>query len=206
MKIWLICIGIVLLLFILFQSYTSMAINKTENQAYQLIRVEEDFEIRYYPAALMAKINSTSKSYKDLGSTGFRKLAQYIFGGNSANKQIAMTAPVHMEIGDSISSMAFVMPTHFNKDDLPKPNNADIMIETSEPEYVAVLQFGGFANTASIHKHQAMLETALKLKGLRYHGHFRFLGYNPPYQLFGRRNEVIVALDSAQFSEQESVK
>ena len=183
-----------------------MAINKTENQAYQLIRVEEDFEIRYYPAALMAKINSTSKSYKDLGSTGFRKLAQYIFGGNSANKQIAMTAPVHMEIGDSISSMAFVMPAHFYKDDLPKPNNADIMIETSEPEYVAVLQFGGFANTASIHKHQAMLETALKLKGLRYHGHFRFLGYNPPYQLFGRRNEVIVALDSAQFSEQESVK
>ncbi|MDI9320586.1 MAG: heme-binding protein [Phycisphaerales bacterium] len=206
MKIWLICIGIVLLLFILFQSYTSMAINKTENQAYQLIRIEENFEIRYYPAALMAKINSTSKSYKDLGSTGFRKLAQYIFGGNSANKQIAMTAPVHMEIGDSISSMAFVMPAHFHKDDLPQPNNADIMIETSAPEYVAVLQFGGFANTAIIHKHQAMLETALKLKGIRYHGHFRFLGYNPPYQLFGRRNEVVVALDFDNFGEQESVK
>ncbi|MFT7380283.1 MAG: hypothetical protein ACI9Z3_000156 [Roseivirga sp.] len=177
-----------------------MSTNKTETQAYKVIRVKEKFEIRYYPSATMAMISSNLKSYRDLGSSGFSKLAKYIFGGNSEKKQIAMTSPVHMEIGDSISTMAFVMPSHFNKDDLPKPNNTDIIIQTSAPEYVAVITFGGFANTASINKHKVILESALKNEGLTYYGNFRYLGYNPPYQLFGRRNEVIVALNKGTFN------
>ena len=95
--------------------------------------------------------------------------------------------------------MAFVMPSHFKKDELPNPNNTDIVIETAEPEYVAVVQFGGFADTKSIDRHMVILENALKEQGLTYYGHFRFLGYNPPFQLFGRRNEVIIALDDNNF-------
>ena len=56
--------------------------------------------------------------------------------------------------------------------------------------------FGGFANTESINKHKMILENALKEKGISYYGNFRFLGYNPPYQLFGRRNEVIVTINA----------
>lgn len=200
MKIFIITIIVLFSLFIIFQIYTTMATNKTETQDYKLIRVEEKFEIRYYPAATMAMITSNLKSYRDLGYSGFGTLAKYIFGGNSENKQIAMTSPVHMTIGDSISTMAFVMPSTFNKENLPKPNNADIVIATSKPEYVAVIKFGGFANTASIDKHKTMLENALKDKGLSYYGNFRYLGYNPPYQLFGRRNEVIVALYEDNFN------
>ncbi len=179
--------------------YTIMATNKTETQTYKVIQVEKLFEIRYYPAAIMAKITSTSKSYRDLGSSAFGKLAKYIFGGNSENKQIAMTSPVHMDIGDTISTMAFVMPSNFKKDDLPNPNNTDIVIETTEPEYVAVIQFGGFGNATNIDRHKVILENALKEQGLTYYGHFRFLGYNPPFQLFGRRKEVIVALNANNF-------
>ncbi len=73
-----------------------------------------------------------------------------------------MTSPVHMEIGDTLSTMEFVMPSHFKKDDLPNPNNTDIVIETTEPEYVAVVQFGGFADTKSIDRHKVILENALK--------------------------------------------
>lgn len=188
-------------LFIVFQIYTTVATNKTETQEYKVIRVEKLFEIRHYPAAIMAKISSKSKSYRDLGYSGFGKLAKYIFGGNSENKQIAMTSPVHMDIGDSISTMAFVMPSNFKKDDLPKPNNTDIVIETSEPEYVAAIKFGGFGTAARINKHKIILENALKDKDLTYYGNFRYLGYNPPYQLFGRRNEVIVALHADNFNE-----
>jgi hypothetical protein len=172
-----------------------MATHKTETQQYKVIKVEKLFEVRYYPAALMAKITSSSKSYRDLGSSGFGKLAKYIFGGNDEKKQIAMTSPVHMDIGDSISTMAFVLPSNLKKEELPKPNNAEVVIETSEPEYVAVIQFGGFASNESIMKHKVILENALKEKGLSYYGNFRFLGYNPPFQLFGRKNEVIVALN-----------
>ncbi len=199
MKILLIVIGVILVLFIAFQIYITMSTNRTETQAYEVIRKEKQFEIRYYPAATMAMISSNLKSYSDLGSSGFGKLAKYIFGGNSEKKQIAMTAPVHMDISDSVSTMSFVMPAKYNMDNLPKPNNTEVSLETSEPEYVAVIRFGGFSSAAKIEKHRAILEQALQAKGLSYHGNFRFLGYNPPFQLFGRRNEVIVALDASEF-------
>lgn len=199
MKILLIILGVILALFIAFQIYVSMSIFKTETQAYEVIREENNFEIRYYPAATMAMITSNLKSYQDLGSSGFGKLAKYIFGGNSENKQIAMTAPVHMEVGDTVSTMSFVMPAKYKMEDLPKPNNSEVTIKMTEPEYVAVIRFGGFSSADKIEKHRAILEKALQEKGLSYHGNFRFLGYNPPFQLFGRRNEVVVALDPDQF-------
>lgn len=176
-----------------------MSTNNTETQAYKVIKVEEAFEIRYYPATLMAKMNSDSKSYRDLGNTGFAKLAKFIFGGNSEKKQIAMTAPVHMEIGDSISTMAFVMPAVYSINNLPKPTNPAIQIQTVAPEFVAAVRFGGFATTKNIATHQAILEKALEAKGIMYHGNFRLLGYNPPYQIFGRRNEIIVAVNENDF-------
>ena len=199
MKIFIIIISILVGLFIVFQIYITMSTNKTEMQQYKVIQEEEGFEIRFYPGVVMAKISSTSKSYKDLGSSGFRKLAGYIFGGNSENKQISMTSPVHMDIGDSVSTMAFVMPSNFKKEDLPKPSNGEVVIEDTQEEYVAAIQFSGFSDAESIEEHKVKLEKALKAKGLTYYGNFRYLGYNPPYQLVGRRNEVIVALDASNF-------
>ena len=195
MKVFIITVIILIGIFVLFQIYTIMSINKTETQAYKVIKVEEKFEIRHYPAATMAMISLTSKSYRDLGSSGFGKLAKYIFGGNSEKKQIAMTSPVHMDISDTKSTMAFVLPSAYNQTNLPKPNDSSVSIVTSEPEYVAAIQFGGFASNENIDKYRAMLENELKNKGLSYYGDFRYLGYNPPYQFFGRRNEVIVALN-----------
>ncbi|MBN8707471.1 MAG: heme-binding protein [Bacteroidetes bacterium] len=200
MKIFLITLLTLSGLGVLFQIYTAMATGKTETQAYKVIRVETLFEIRYYPAAILAKITSTTKSYRDLGYSGFGKLAKYIFGGNSGSQQIAMTSPVHMDIGDSLSTMAFVMPSKYSVADLPKPDNAEVVIETTDAEYVAVIRFGGFADTESINEQKVILENALKEKGLTYYGNFRFLGYNPPFQLFGRRNEVIVALNAENFN------
>ena len=200
MKIFLITAGILILLLVLFQIYTTMSIYKTETQAYQVIRVEKNFEIRYYPVAMMAMISSTSKSYRDLGRSGFGKLAKYIFGGNDEKKQIAMTSPVHMDINDTTSTMAFVLPSGYNQDNLPKPNDSSITISASEPEYVAAVKFGGFASTDRINKHIVILQESLKEAGLSHHGNFRFLGYNPPYQIFGRRNEVIVALNERELN------
>ena len=194
MKVILIIIITLVVLFLLFQLYTSIATSKTQTQAYKDIRVEKQFELRYYPAAIMAKISSRSTSYFDLDYSVFGKLAKYIFGENSQNKYIGMTSPVHMDMRDSMSTMAFVMPTKFTIDDLPTPDNAEIVIETSEPEYLAVIEFGGFATAASIRKHKALLENALKDARLTHNGNFSYLGYNPPYQLFGRRNEICVSV------------
>jgi hypothetical protein len=106
-----------------------------------------------------------------------------------------MTAPVHMDINDSISSMSFVMPKEYTKENLPKPNEADIIIRETPDEYVSVMQFSGFASDEIIKLNKEKLKKILKEKGISYYGNFRYLGYNPPYQLFRRRNEVIVNIN-----------
>lgn len=189
-----IIVSILVGLFIVSQIYTTMATEKTTTQAYKVIRKEKDFEIRFYPVVTMATITSSAKTYKELGSSGFRRLAGYIFGGNSSKQKISMTAPVHMDINDSASSMSFVMPAEYHKDNLPKPNDSEVKIENSTAEYVAAIKFGGFASSEKIKKYTELLDDLLKKNNLPNYGNFRFLGYNPPYQLFGRRNEIIVTL------------
>jgi len=167
---------------------------KTETQPYKIIKTEKDFEIRLYPSAIMATISMNMNSYKELSSSGFKKLASFIFGGNDANKNIAMTTPVHMDINDSMSTMSFVMPSNYNINNLPKPNDSTITIKSTAKEYFAAIRFGGYANDDDIKKYAAKLEDALKAYGIEYYGNYRFLGYNAPYQFWGRKNEVIVSV------------
>jgi hypothetical protein len=167
---------------------------KTETQPYKIIKTEKIFEIRLYPSAIMATISMNMNSYKELSSSGFKKLASFIFGGNDANKNIAMTTPVHMDINDSMSTMSFVMPSNYNINNLPKPNDSAITIKSTAEEYFAAIRFGGYANDDDIKKYAAKLEDALKAYGIEYYGNYRFLGYNAPYQFWGRKNEVIVSV------------
>ena len=105
-----------------------------------------------------------------------------------------MTSPVQMNINDSISEMSFVMPTGYNLDNLPKPNDAKVIVHKTKDEYVAAIKFGGFASDKDIQNYSEKLKNLLLAKGIIYYGNFRFLGYNPPFQLVGRRNEIIVSV------------
>lgn len=192
MKLILIVVAILAGLVLISQIYFVMA--KTETQPYSIVKKEKDFEIRLYPSATMATISMDANTYKELSSKGFRKLASYIFGGNQSDENIAMTTPVHMDINDTQSSMSFVMPAKFNLDNLPKPNDSSISIETTNEEYVAAIKFGGYANDSDIKKRTAQLKMALDKQGIEYLGNFRFLGYNAPYQFLGRKNEIIVRI------------
>ncbi len=172
-----------------------MATIQSQTQQYTIIQTEKNFEIRFYPSVAMATITSTAKSYKELGNNGFKKLAGFIFGENESKQQILMTSPVHMRINDNVAAMSFVMPSHYNKNNTPRPLNREVVISNSLDEYVAVVQFGGFATDKEINQHTKKLATLLKENSLNWYGNFRFLGYNSPYQLFGRKNEVIVSIN-----------
>lgn len=195
MKVFIIIIAVVILIIILLQSFIIMPINKTEEQKHSLVRKYEDFEIRFYPSATIATISSNAKTYRDLSGPGFRKLAGYIFGGNETNTRISMTAPVQMDINDSASTMSFVMPSSYNESNLPKPNDPNVVIKSTADEYVAVIRFGGYASDKDLKFYSEKLQNLLKENGIRSFGNYRFLGYNPPYQFIGRRNEIIVAVD-----------
>ncbi len=190
MKLILIFAVVLASLILIFQLSFIMA--TTETQAYEVIKSENDYEIRLYPPVTLATISMNVDKYKELSSPGFRKLATYIFGGNNANKKINMTSPVHMDINDSLSTMSFVMPSNYNKDNLPLPNDASVAIESTLEQCVAAIRFSGYADDAKIKKYAAILESALRENGTEFYGNFRFLGYNAPYQLLGRKNEIIV--------------
>ena len=166
-----------------------------EKQEYRLVKSEKEYEIRHYPSAMKATIYSSAKSYRQLSTPGFRALAGFIFGGNESNTRISMTAPVHMDINDSQSAMSFVMPSKYDEQSLPRPRDSRVKLEQSQAEYVAVLKFGGYANDQRIARYSEKLRKALEKNGINYSGNFRFLGYNPPYQFIGRKNEIIVSVD-----------
>jgi hypothetical protein len=171
-----------------------MSISKTKEQPYTVLEKDGDIEIRLYPSATLATVQSTAKSYSEIASPGFRTLAGYIFGGNESETQISMTSPVHVEISDSLSSMSFVMPEGYDMNNLPKPNNTTVILSKTEVQVMAAIRFSGFADDSDREKHKQELAAYLNSKGIQTKGNFKFLGYNPPYQLVGRRNEVVIEI------------
>jgi hypothetical protein len=192
MKVIYLVVGISIVI-LLFQSYKLMSNSlKTENQKYRTVLKDGQMEIRYYPSATFATIYSSETEYKALASSGFRRLAGYIFGGNDQAKSIPMTAPVRMEMGVKGSSMSFVMPERFSENNLPKPKDSKIQIQQSAPQYVAVISFNGYANDERIRENRDLLLKLIQAKGIQVTGEYSFLGYNAPYQFWGRRNEVVI--------------
>lgn len=193
-KMW-VALLLIAVVFIAFQSFMSISNSNIEKQQYRVVKAENGFELRYYPPATFATVKSSAKSYRELSGSGFRKIAGYIFGDNESSTKIAMTSPVHMDINEKESSMSFVMPSNYDVKSLPKPNDARVEIHQTPGEYAAVIEFGGFANDASIRKHAEELKQLLDQKGIKTIGNFRYLGYNPPYQIIARKNEIVVAVE-----------
>jgi hypothetical protein len=195
MKKMLITLLVIFVVLIAFQSFMAISTSNIEKQKYRVVKKESSFEVRFYPPATFATIRSSAKSYRELSGSGFRKIAGYIFGNNETSAKIAMTSPVHMDINKDESSMSFVMPAEYDIKSLPRPNDAKVELHESPSEYAAAIEFGGYANDETISKHAEQLKKSLKEKGIKPIGHYRYLGYNPPYQLVGRKNEVIVAVE-----------
>jgi hypothetical protein len=194
MKTLLIAVTLIGIYFI-FQSFISMSALKTEKQKFRLVLKDAELEIRYYPSATMATVYSNATNYKGLANNGFRKLAGFIFGGNEQKESISMTAPVRMNMTDKGSSMSFVMPEKYENKILPTPNDKNIQIQKSEPTYVAVISFGGYATDEKIDTYKNKLMQILAQRKIAISGAYNFLGYNAPYQFIGRTNEICIPIE-----------
>lgn len=189
------------LIFTGWQTYLSMAQNSTPNQPYRIVKKEGDIEIRFYPPAVEASVQK-SGSYSNMMNSGFRDLAGYIFGGNDKSEKIAMTAPVKAEMNDNLKETAkitFIMPENFELDKKPNPLSSKITFSETQPVYAAAITFGGFASLGKMESYKVQLLAKLSKLGLEPVGNVQYLYYNPPFQLFNRRNEVLVQLSN--FSE-----
>lgn len=187
---------------------TFISKSQTEQQQYDVKMEFPGFEIRYYPEAILASVYSNADNYREVSSPGFNALAGYIFGGNSSGEKIAMTAPVHMEIKESGSSMSFVMPSKYSMDELPEPNNAYVKLEKTSPVYMATIRFGGYANDNRILDYSNQLADMLVKRNIRFTGDFKYFGYNSPYKVINRRNEIVVEIiwEPEKWLKQENAK
>lgn len=138
---------------------------------------------------------------------GFRRLANYIFGGNDGGRQIdmtapvtqrsgqkiAMTAPVTQQTGDGPSTIRFFMPSKWTMGTLPKPDDERVQLVAVPGETVAVLRFSGDRSPAEVGRRSEQLLRALSGSDYRPDGEPMSWFYDPPFTLpFRRRNEVVV--------------
>lgn len=181
---------------LLFIGLNSFYMSKIEKPAYTVERtLENNVEIRLYSNMVVAKMDLEGASFDNYGSQGFRSIASYIFGNNQSQQKIAMTSPVIMEQGEE-ASMYFVMPKQYAKSDLPTPNSSKVKIDEVSAKRLAVVRFGGWANDKRIEKHQQELIQQLDKEKIAYKKPFLFMAYNAPWDVFGRRNEVAVELET----------
>lgn len=195
MKTLLILLAVVLLAFIIVQIYAINGQRNIETYPYVVNKKYKAFEIRSYEATLFTSVQLSDNKYKEASSKGFSILAGYIFGGNKKKEKIAMTSPVAMSLEDSMTMM-FMVPKKFKKETLPQPDQSQIKFREEPAKTVAAISFGGWANDEKIEKYKQQLKSALDAEGITYTNRFYFLGYNPPFEVFNRKNEIIVELES----------
>ncbi|WP_082859428.1 heme-binding protein [Microbulbifer sp. Q7] len=183
----------------------------TEEPQYTVTEKAEPFELRTYQPRIVAEV-VVSGTMDEASGKGFRLLANYIFGNNTArsggsqkidmtapvgmepqSEKISMTAPVSMQESDGRWRVSFVMPSSYTMDSLPRPNNAAVSIREIPETHYAVIRFSGLTGAKRVAEKTADLQAWLQQKGLNATGAPEMARYNPPWTLpFLRRNEIMV--------------
>jgi hypothetical protein len=184
-----------------------------EEPSYQVLSEAGNYEVRLYEPYIIAQ-TTVSGDYDDAMSEGFREIAGYIFGGNSANNQISMTAPVLeneqvqspqqiamtapvLDTGTSNKrTVAFVMPGKYSLESLPVPKSDKVSFAEIPERKVAVLSYGFYTNEARIESKKLELLNLLQSDGVSVKGEATSARYNPPFSMpLFLRNEIMVEID-----------
>ncbi len=146
--------------------------------------------INYQKASVLIK--DMSASYGKFGI-----LANYIFGGNQDGTQIAMTSPVIYQLNKE-STFSFIMPESWIGKELPKPNDQSIFFSSVNNQYVAVLEFGGYAKQEICERKFLEIKQILKSLEIYIDDSYAVAVYQAPYQVVNRKNEIWVELSKSQ--------
>ena len=178
----------------------------TEEPRFRIVDKIGEIEVREYGPRLAAEV-VVQGDEEDARSNGFRPLADYIFGNNTAKSKIAMTAPVAQERSEKIAMTApvsqtrdgtgwrvrFFMPAKYTRETLPRPNNPAVQIVELPGETMAVLRFSNSRSTEAVAKQTATLLRGVEASRWLVAGTPVTWLYDPPWTLpFFRRNEVAV--------------
>lgn len=166
------------------------------------------YEIRNYEATLVAE-TTIDANFDQAGNQAFRILADYIFGNNTAQTKIEMTAPVSQVKSEKIEMTApvnlsksakgylvqFTMPAKYNLQTIPQPNDKRVQIRQIPQRKVAVYRYSGSWSEDRYKEKLAEFVSALQKDNIKITGEPIFARFNSPFQLwFLRRNEIWIEI------------
>lgn len=147
-------------------------------------------EIRNYGPHVVAEVTVAGDRSTAI-SRGFSVLAGYIFGGNDAGAQVAMTVPVAQEPAGTNWVVRFMMPSAYSVDSLPKPKNDAIRFVAMPGDRQVVERFSGLPATDDLTARAEALRAWAGDQGLTVQGEAKYYFYDAPMTLpWNRRNEV----------------
>jgi hypothetical protein len=170
-----------------------------EEPRYTVLVSDPPFEVRRYAGFTVAQ-TQISGDFDAASSSGFRRIASYIFGDNlqaglGAQRKISMTAPVTVVPEDQGWRVHFVMPSAENVQSLPQPLNPQIQLRTVPEHEVVAVRFGGFTTQASMHEQTERLRAWAQARQLKLSPTAQIARYDDPFTLpWNRRNEILIDL------------
>ena len=183
-----------------------------EKPDYKVIQSEQNIEIRQYDPMIIAEVEVDGKREDAIGD-GFRLLADYIFGNNTVQQVISMTAPVQQKENQKIAMTApvqqqstgkswrisFVMPSKYSMDSLPVPNNNRVRLKEILTKKFVVIEFSGTNSNENVIEHENQLMNYIEANQIKINDSPKYAFYNPPWSLpFLRRNEVMIEINQQQ--------
>ena len=179
----------------------------TPGPDYRVLSSDGNFEIRAYPAIIVAETVVRGPRKAALNQ-GFGILADYIFAKSRDGEALPMTVPVLQDGGDPMGSdppvfddmveggwrMRFVMPEGRTHENLPPPPQAIELVEIPARR-VGAVRFAGTADDHRLAEHEDGLRGWLARREERTEAEAEYAFYNspmipPPL----RRNEVLIPL------------
>jgi hypothetical protein len=192
-------------LFFLLNGSRAMAI---EEPAYQIVTKNDRYEIREYKETLIA-VTEVESAFDDAGNKAFRILANFIFGNNISKTEIAMTAPVTQQKSEKIAMTApvtqeqkdgkfvvsFTMPSKYNLETLPQPQDKRVQIRLLPVRKIAVFSYSGSWSEKKYSEKLEDFKNLLNSDGVKTKGDPVFARFNSPWTLwFLRRNEIWIEI------------
>ena len=183
--------------------------SNVEKPDYKVIQTERNIEIRQYEPMIVAEVEVDGKR-EDAIREGFRLIADYIFGNNTVQRDIAMTAPVQQQESQKIAMTApvqqqstgrswqisFVMPSKYSMETLPEPKNDRVRLKEIMTKKFVVIKFSGTNSNENVTEHENQLMNYIEANQIKIIDSPKYAFYNAPWTLpFMRRNEVMIEIN-----------
>ena len=183
--------------------------SNVEKPDYKVIQTERNIEIRQYEPMIIAEVEVDGKR-EDAIREGFRLIADYIFGNNTVQRDIAMTAPVQQQESQKIAMTApvqqqstgrswqisFVMPSKYSMETLPEPKNDRVRLKEIMTKKFVVIKFSGTNSNENVTEHENQLINYIEANQIKIIDSPKYAFYNAPWTLpFMRRNEVMIEIN-----------